>query len=108
MIPIHKVTMHLKYSLGILLFMNRRFGVSLLFACGVLIGQEFRANISGTITDPSGAPISGARVEAVSLERQVRYDAVSNDAGIYLIRFLPPGTYSLTVQKEGFKRAQRD
>jgi len=88
--------------------MSSRFGVLPLLACAVLYGQEFRANISGTVTDPSGAPISGARVEVVSVERQVRYDATSNDAGIYLIRFLPPGTYTLTVQKEGFKRAQRD
>lgn len=100
--------MHLKYSPAILLFMNRRLGVLLLLAYTALNGQEFRANISGTITDPSGAPISGARVEVVSVERQVRYDAVSNDAGLYLIRFLPPGGYTLTVQKEGFKRAQRD
>lgn len=88
--------------------MNRRFGFSLFLACGFLIGQEFRANISGTITDPSGAPIAAARIEAISAERQVRYEAVSNDLGIYLIRFLPPGTYSLSVQKDGFKRAQRD
>ena len=33
---------------------------------------------------------------------------MSNDAGLYLVRFLPPGSYSLTVRKEGFKRAQRD
>lgn len=100
--------MLLKYSLGILIVMNCRFGFSLLIACSLLSAQEFRANISGTVTDPSGAPISGARVEAISAERQVRYEALSNDAGIYLIRFLPPGVYSLTVQKEGFKRAQRD
>ncbi|MBI2684840.1 MAG: carboxypeptidase regulatory-like domain-containing protein [Acidobacteria bacterium] len=88
--------------------MMLRTGLSLLFACGLLVGQEFRANISGTVTDPTGAPVAGARVEAISVERMVRYDAVSNDAGIYLIRFLPPGKYSVTVQKEGFKRAQRD
>lgn len=73
-----------------------------------MTGQEFRASISGTITDPSGAPVAGARVEAISVERHVRYEAVSNDSGLYLIRFLPPGGYSLTVQKDGFKRTQRD
>jgi len=88
--------------------MNVRFGLYLLLGIGILNGQEFRANISGTITDPTGAPVAGARVEAISVERQVRYDAVSNDSGIYLIRFLPPGKYSVTVQKEGFKKAQRD
>ena len=87
--------------------MDRRFGITLLLSCGLLLGQEFRANISGTVTDPSGAPIGGAKVEVTSAERQVRYDAVSNDVGIYLIRFLPPGTYTLSVQKDGFKRAQR-
>lgn len=88
--------------------MDRRFGVFMLLSCALVSGQEFRANISGTITDPTGAPIAGARIEAISLERQVRYEAVSNDVGIYLIRFLPPGTYTMTVQKDGFKKAQRD
>ena len=73
-----------------------------------LAAQEFRANITGTITDASGAPVAGAKVEALSVERQVGYDATSNDAGTYLIRFLPPGKYSVTAQKEGFKRALRD
>jgi hypothetical protein len=88
--------------------MYRRFGVASLFALTSLIAQEFRANITGTITDPTGAPIAAARVEVTSVERQVRYEAVSNDVGIYLIRFLPPGTYTMSVQKEGFKKAQRD
>ncbi len=85
-------------------------GSLIVVACGFCWGQEFRANISGTITDPSGAPISAARkVEVISAERQVRYEAVSNDLGIFIsFGFLPPGTYSLTVQKDGFKRAQRN
>lgn len=70
--------------------------------------QEFRANITGTVTDPSGAPVAAARVEARSTERQVLYSGVTNDAGLYLIRFLPPGTYSISVQKEGFKRTNRE
>lgn len=69
--------------------------------------QEFRANITGTVTDPSGAPVAAAVVEATSVERQVRYDAQTNDAGLYLIRFLPPGRYHIAVQKSGFKRALR-
>ncbi|MBM3757276.1 MAG: hypothetical protein FJW38_25240 [Acidobacteria bacterium] len=73
-----------------------------------MAAQEFRANITGTVTDASGAPVTGAKIEAISVERQVRYDATSNDAGTYLIRFLPPGKYSVSAQKEGFKRALRD
>ncbi len=88
--------------------MHTRFGLALFLAAASLFAQEFRANITGTVTDPSGAAIAGARIEALSTERKVSYDAVSNDAGIYLIRLLPPGKYTLSVQKDGFKRAQRE
>ena len=72
-----------------------------------LWGQEVRATISGQVTDPSGAPIPGAKVVVTSLERKVPYDAITNEAGRYLTQFLPPGAYSMSVEKEGFKKASR-
>ena len=65
-------------------------------------GQEVTASITGTVTDPSGAAVTGAAVTATSQERGVTYPAVSNDSGLYRIAQLPVGTYSLKVEKSGF------
>jgi hypothetical protein len=65
-------------------------------------GQEVTASITGTVTDPSGAAVTGAAVTATSQERGVTYPAESNDSGLYRIAQLPVGTYSLKVEKSGF------
>ncbi len=70
--------------------------------------QDFQASIGGLATDPAGAIVAGVRVRATNIERQTTYEATSNDAGLYLIRFLPPGTYNVTAEKEGFKRFVRE
>jgi Carboxypeptidase regulatory-like domain len=64
--------------------------------------QEVTASITGTVTDPSGAAVTGAAVTATSQERGLTYTAVSNDSGLYRIAQLPVGTYSLKVEKSGF------
>ena len=73
-----------------------------------VVAQEFRASISGGVTDPTGAAVEGARVVALSLERNVPYEATTNAAGRYMIQYLLPGKYSVTVDKDGFKKFVRD
>ena len=67
-----------------------------------LAAQEFRATISGEVTDPAGAAITGAKVVATSVERNVPYTAETNEAGRYMIQFLLPGKYVITAEKTGF------
>jgi hypothetical protein len=67
--------------------------------------QEVTASITGTITDPSGAAVSGATVTATSLERGQNYTATTNDSGLYRIPQLPVGSYSLKIEKQGFAMA---
>jgi hypothetical protein len=74
----------------------------------VMVGQEFRATISGEVTDPAGAAVEGAKVIALSVERNVSYDALTNSAGRYTIQFLLPGNYTLTIEKPGFKKFIRE
>jgi hypothetical protein len=64
--------------------------------------QEVTASITGTVTDPSGAAVSGAAVTATSQERGLSYSAVTNDSGLFRIAQLPVGTYTLKVEKSGF------
>jgi hypothetical protein len=70
----------------------------------VALAQEFRATITGEITDPSGAAVGGAHVVATSIDRKGAYQSASNLTGRYYIQFLLPGRYVVTVEKPGFKR----
>jgi hypothetical protein len=72
------------------------------FAVGAS-AQSNRASITGTVVDSSGAVVAGARIVAKNVETGIETRTVSNDRGIYLAPNLPPGDYSLTVSKEGFK-----
>lgn len=75
---------------------------------GSLGAQEFRATISGIVTDPAGAPVAGARVVATSVERNIPYETQTNETGLFVTRFLPPGEYRVTAERDGFKRFVRD
>src|SRR5580700_4493733 len=64
--------------------------------------QEVTASITGTVTDPSGAAVAGAKVTTTSAERGITYTATTNDSGLYRLSDLPAGTYDLKVEKPGF------
>jgi hypothetical protein len=67
--------------------------------------QEVTANITGTVTDPSGAPIMGATATATDVRRGTTYSALTNDAGIFNISRIPIGQYTVKVQQKGFETA---
>jgi hypothetical protein len=62
-------------------------------------------DITGTVTDPTGAIIAGAEVVATNADPQQRFSAVTNASGQYLLTGLPPSTYKLTASVQGFKQA---
>lgn len=72
---------------------------------GSLLGansQTITGSIGGVVTDPSGAVVSGAIVQATNTATNVTTTGKTNRAGIYSIRFLPIGTYGLKIQAKGF------
>ncbi len=73
-------------------------GIVLLATCAG--AQEYRGTISGTVTDPSGAVIPGASIEAKSGEQT--YTVKSDNAGRFVIPFAQPNTYNITVTAPGF------
>jgi hypothetical protein len=73
-----------------------------------LSGQEFRATVTGAVTDAQGAVIPNARVEVRNLETNVVVNTVTNDAGSYVAPFVQPGRYTVAVEAQGFKRALRE
>src|SRR6266851_3339110 len=81
---------------------------SLLGAGAYLFAQEFRATLSGRITDPQDAVIADVKITAIKVDTGAKFDTVSNDDGLFTVPFLPPSTYRIIAEHPGFKRYQRD
>lgn len=69
---------------------------------------QYRASIQGVVTDPSGGVVSGATVTLKNLDTNLTQVATTNDAGIYNFSALPPGRFSVTVEKSGFHKKTLD
>jgi hypothetical protein len=65
---------------------------------------QFRAAVQGTVTDQSGAVVPAATLTLRNNETGRVQTATSGDEGFYRISELPPGTYTLTVEKAGFRK----
>jgi hypothetical protein len=65
--------------------------------------QDFRASLTGTVTDPSGGAVGGALLVAESAEQGTRVDVTTNSAGRFTFTRLTPGIFRLTIQKSGFR-----
>ena len=70
---------------------------------GVAFGQIDRANLNGTVTDPSGASIPNAKVEVVAPDTGFKRETTTGSSGVYSIGSLPNGTYDLTVSARDFR-----
>ncbi len=68
---------------------------------GHLSAQATSGTLRGKVTDPSGAVISGANVTATTAAGQ-QTSAVSNNQGVYEIKGLAPGTYTVSAVAQGF------
>src|SRR6266702_4300627 len=77
----------------------------LLSLCGVSAYAQFKASIQGTVMDPNGAAVVGAKVTVANEATRVTRDTVTSDQGFYRINELPPGNYTVTVEASGFKQA---
>src|SRR5579863_8023967 len=67
-----------------------------------LQAQSSNAQLSGLITDASGAVIPAAQINAQNMATNVTYSAVSNGAGIYVLSELLPGPYAVSASAQGF------
>jgi Carboxypeptidase regulatory-like domain len=62
--------------------------------------------LNGTVTDPSGGVIPGAKITLISQSTGARRSIVSGPGGTYLIPFLPPDTYRVEASHADFKVAE--
>ncbi len=72
-----------------------------------LLAQSDRGTITGTVSDPAGAVVGGAAIEARNTETGVTSPVSASATGNYTIPELPAGTYELTVTAAGFKKYVR-
>ena len=72
-----------------------------------LSAQTMFGRISGTVSDPSGATIPGAKVIVTNTDTQASRTLTTDDHGFYVAENLAIGPYSVTVDAPGFKRSQQ-
>src|SRR5579871_668854 len=86
---------------------------SLLVASSLLVftlaafAQSDRGTITGTISDPTGAVVANAAIEAKNVATGAVYPVASSATGNYTIAQLPAGNYELTITVAGFKKFVR-
>lgn len=70
--------------------------------------QEFRATLTGQVTDSTGAVVPKAEIVATNAETGSTYKAHTSDAGVYYIPYIVPGTYTVSASAPGFKTVIQD
>ncbi|MGA2430382.1 MAG: TonB-dependent receptor [Candidatus Acidiferrum sp.] len=83
----------------------RRLIAALLFVLSVglpAMAQTFRGAINGTVTDPSGAVVPGARVTITNKATGIEHAMVSTSDGQFAFQDLPVGTYTVVITAQGF------
>ncbi len=74
-----------------------------LMMCVPGLHAQTTASLSGTVTDPTGAVIPGAKITLTEESTQAQRKTVSNSAGQFNIPTLLPGTYDILVSAKGFQ-----
>jgi hypothetical protein len=86
---------------------SRLIAVFLVLLASLFVGsaaaQTFRGSIQGSVTDASGAAVVGAHVKIFSPGTGLTRMTATNGQGDYIATELPPGSYNVTVEKEGFR-----
>jgi hypothetical protein len=70
--------------------------------------QVNTANLTGLVTDPTGAAIPGAHVQATSATTGYSRQAVTDDSGYYSMQNMPIGMYHVSVQQTSFAKLDQD
>ena len=68
------------------------------------LAQVTTAELSGVVTDPTGAAVGKVKITAANTETGQSKDAVTDESGAYLITQLPPGVYNLSAEAPGFRK----
>jgi hypothetical protein len=67
--------------------------------------QVESGKVVGTVDDNTGAALPGANVAVTNVETNIVHSTITGSGGGYVVSELKPGTYTVTVEHEGFKKA---
>ncbi len=76
----------------------------LILMLAVLANAQFRASIQGTVKDTSGAVVPEATVTVTNKETGKEQQVVTSSDGFYRVSALPPGAYTVSAEKTGYKK----
>jgi hypothetical protein len=79
----------------------------LLMTASATFGQTGTTSVRGVVVDASAAVVGGARITLLNTAQGLQRTTHSNSSGEYEFLALPPGTYTLTAEKEGFKKYEQ-
>ncbi|HVN06966.1 MAG TPA: TonB-dependent receptor [Bryobacteraceae bacterium] len=72
---------------------------------GTLSAQQVFGSIFGTVTDPTGAAVSGAKVTIADTQKGTKFETTTNESGNYTKGQLIPGSYIVSIEASGFTKA---
>lgn len=84
-------------------FLNALLAVAFCLSLGASVSAQSTATLQGTVTDPQGAVLNGAKVTVHSRETGAERTAQTDEVGSFQFASLQPGTYSIEVQAQGFQ-----
>ena len=68
--------------------------------------QEYRAQISGQVTDPSGAAVAGAKIVAINTATNIIVNTTAASDGHYVLAQVPTGSYTLTCEATALRSSR--
>src|SRR3954447_4540653 len=87
--------------------MQFRFVAVLVAATGLAWGQSNVGEISGQVSDATGAAVPNCSVTATNALTGLKRSAVTSDGGLYVFAGISEGTYTIRAQKEGFRPSEQ-
>ena len=92
-------------------FLKCRLGINvmvcLLMTSSLVVAQDYRGKVQGTIADPTGGAVAGARVVLHNDETGVEVARQTDSDGHYIFDFVDPGVYTVIVEVTGFKKSEQ-
>jgi len=79
----------------------------LLFVSGAIVALAQTGEITGRVTDPTGAIVPSADISVTNVDTGVSRQVKSNESGYYSAPLLPTGNYQVSVSRTGFRPVNR-
>jgi len=86
-------------------FLNCFFGSLLVLSiCSIALGQGTTSRVTGVVNDANGAAVAGAKVTLTNEGTGISFTTETSESGNYAFDLVQVGRYSVTIEKQGFKK----